>query len=71
MDLIVLSILMRALFGKDLPALRDEIEPQVVRTAAFFLAAARHGGVDWHYVGQTFVFYQRQLFSIAFVWRRA
>jgi hypothetical protein len=37
---------MRALFGEDLAALRDEIEPPVARTVAFFLAACRHGGVD-------------------------
>jgi AcrR family transcriptional regulator len=46
MELIVLPIVMRALFGEDLAALRDEIEPHVARTVAFFLAACRHGGVD-------------------------
>jgi AcrR family transcriptional regulator len=46
MELIVLPVMMRALFGEDLAALRDEIEPHVARTVAFFLAACRHGGVD-------------------------
>jgi hypothetical protein len=70
MDLIVLLILLRALFGKDLPALRDEIEP-AGRTCGGVLscrgpARRRRLTLRW-----TFVFYQRQLFSIAFVWRRA
>jgi hypothetical protein len=41
----VLPMLVRALFGEDLPALRAEIGPHVARTAAFFLAACRQGGV--------------------------
>ncbi|MBV8457366.1 MAG: TetR/AcrR family transcriptional regulator [Acetobacteraceae bacterium] len=45
-ELIVLPLLMRALFGEDLTALRAEIGPHVARTVAFFLAACRHGGVD-------------------------
>jgi AcrR family transcriptional regulator len=45
-ELIVLPMLMRALFGEDLAALRDEIGPHVARTVAFFLAACRHGGVS-------------------------
>jgi AcrR family transcriptional regulator len=43
-ELIVLPLLMRALFGEDLAALRDEIGPHVAQTVAFFLAACRNGG---------------------------
>jgi AcrR family transcriptional regulator len=45
MELIVLPVMMRALFGEELTALRAEIGPHVARTAAFFLAACRQGGV--------------------------
>jgi AcrR family transcriptional regulator len=45
-ELIVLPMLMRALFGEDLGALRAEIGPRVERSVAFFLAACRHGGID-------------------------
>ncbi len=45
-ELIVLPMMMRALFGEDLTALRAEIGPHVARTVAFFLAACRHGGID-------------------------
>ena len=45
-ELIVLPMLMRALFGEDLAALHAEIGPHVARNVAFFLAACRHGGVD-------------------------
>jgi hypothetical protein len=45
-ELIVLPLLMRALFGEDLAALRVEIGPHVARTVAFFLAACRHGSID-------------------------
>jgi AcrR family transcriptional regulator len=45
-ELIVLPLLMRALFGEDLTALRAEIDPHVARTVAFFLTGCRHGGVD-------------------------
>ena len=45
-ELIVLPMMMRALFGEDLTALRAEIEPHVAQTVAFFLAACRHGGID-------------------------
>ena len=45
LDLILLPMLMRALFGERLTALRAEIAPHVARTVAFFLAACRHGGV--------------------------
>ena len=43
--LIVEPILMCALFGEDLTALRDEIGPHVARSVAFFLTACRHGGI--------------------------
>jgi hypothetical protein len=39
LDLVVLPMLMRALFGEDLAALRAEIEPHASRSVAFFLAA--------------------------------
>jgi len=39
--LVVLPMLMRALFGENLAALRSEIGPHVARTVAFFLAACR------------------------------
>ena len=45
MDLIVIPILVRALFGEKLDTLREEIGPHVARCVAFFLAACRHGGV--------------------------
>jgi AcrR family transcriptional regulator len=45
LDLIVVPILVRALFGEKLNALREEIGPHVARCVAFFLAACRHGGV--------------------------
>jgi len=44
MELILLPMLLRALFGEDLTALRDEVGPHVARTVRFFLAACRHGG---------------------------
>ena len=43
LDLVVLPMLMRALFGEDLAALRAEIEPHAARSVAFFLAACGHG----------------------------
>jgi AcrR family transcriptional regulator len=43
LDLVVLPMLMRALFGEDLAALRAEIEPHASRAVAFFLAACAHG----------------------------
>ena len=39
LDLAVLPMLMRALFGEDLAALRAEIEAHAARSVAFFLAA--------------------------------
>ena len=43
LDLVVLPMLMRALFGEDLAALRAEIEPHAARSVAFFLAGCGHG----------------------------
>jgi AcrR family transcriptional regulator len=45
-DLVLLPMLMRALFGEHLTALCAEIGPHVARTVAFFLAACRQGGVE-------------------------
>jgi AcrR family transcriptional regulator len=44
-DVVVLPLVMRALFGEQLKALRAEIGPHVRLSVAFFLAACRHGGV--------------------------
>jgi hypothetical protein len=44
-ELIVLPMLVRALFGEDLTALRADIGPHVARKVVFFLAASRQGGV--------------------------
>jgi hypothetical protein len=43
LDLVVLPMLMRALFGEDLNVLRAEIEPHAARSVAFFLAACGQG----------------------------
>jgi AcrR family transcriptional regulator len=43
LDLVVLPMLVRALFGEDLAALRAEIGPHAARSVAFFLAACRSG----------------------------
>jgi hypothetical protein len=43
LDLVVLPMLMRALFGKDLAAPRAEIGPHVAASVAFFLAACGRG----------------------------
>ena len=43
-ELTVLPMQMRALFGEDLAALRAEIGPHVARAVGFFLAACRYGG---------------------------
>jgi AcrR family transcriptional regulator len=45
-DSVVFPLITRALFGEKLASLRDEIEPHVGRSVAFFLAACRHGGPD-------------------------
>ena len=42
LDLVVLPMLVRALFGEDLSALRAEIGAHAARAAAFFLAGCRH-----------------------------
>jgi hypothetical protein len=42
LDLVVLPMLVRALFGEDLTALRAEIEPHAARSVDFFLAACGH-----------------------------
>lgn len=44
-DLVVWPIVVRALFGEKLQDLRAEVEPDVARSVAFFLAACRSGGV--------------------------
>ena len=44
LDLVVLPMLVRALFGEDLPALHAEIGPHAVRSVAFFLAACSYRG---------------------------
>jgi mannose/fructose-specific phosphotransferase system component IIA len=43
LNLVVLPMLMRALFGEDLAALRAEIEQHAARAVPFFLAACGHG----------------------------
>jgi AcrR family transcriptional regulator len=43
-DMILLPMLLRALFGEDLAALESDIGPHVSSTVAFFLAACRQGG---------------------------
>jgi AcrR family transcriptional regulator len=45
MDLVFKPMIFRALFGEKLETLRTEIAGHVERRVAFFLAAARHGGV--------------------------
>jgi AcrR family transcriptional regulator len=45
-DLVVWPIVVRALFGEKLKDLRAEVEPDVARGVAFFLAACRHGGIS-------------------------
>jgi AcrR family transcriptional regulator len=44
-QLTLLPMLMRALFGERLTALRAEIAPHVAQTVTFFLAACRNGGI--------------------------
>jgi AcrR family transcriptional regulator len=46
LDLVLLPLLLRALFGEKIKSLQAEIRPHVARCVAFFLAACRHGGVD-------------------------
>ena len=46
LDLVLLPLLLRALFGEKPKPLGAEIGPHVARSVAFFLAACRHSGVD-------------------------
>lgn len=46
LDLVVLPLLLRGLFGENPDSLCGEIAPHVGRTVAFFLAGCRHGAVD-------------------------
>jgi AcrR family transcriptional regulator len=46
LDLVLLPLLMRALFGEKLTSLRAEVMPHVAGSVAFFLAACRTDGVD-------------------------
>ena len=45
LDLVLMSMLLRALFGEDLAALRADIKPNVARAVAFFLAGCREVAV--------------------------
>ncbi|WP_029581785.1 TetR/AcrR family transcriptional regulator [Bradyrhizobium sp. URHD0069] len=45
LDLVLLPLLIRALFGEKLKTLQEEIQPHVAQSVAFFLAACRTGGV--------------------------
>jgi AcrR family transcriptional regulator len=44
-DLVIMPLLVRALFGENLKALRAEIGSHVSHSVAFFVAACMHGGV--------------------------
>jgi AcrR family transcriptional regulator len=48
LDLVVLPMLVRALYGEDLAALRAEIGSHAARAVAFFLAACGQGGTPAH-----------------------
>ena len=45
LDLVLLPLVLRALFGEKFEALQAEIDAHVRRSVHFFLAACRHGGV--------------------------
>jgi len=45
LDLVLLPLIMRALFGEKLKTLHAEIGPHVADSVAFFLAACRFGGI--------------------------
>jgi AcrR family transcriptional regulator len=45
LDLVVLPLFLRALYGEKLKVLHAEIGPHVARSVAFFVAACRHAGV--------------------------
>jgi AcrR family transcriptional regulator len=46
LDLVVMPMVYRALFGEKRKSLQAEIGPHVARSVAFFLAACRNGGVS-------------------------
>jgi AcrR family transcriptional regulator len=46
MNLVIMPLILRALFGAKLTTLRAEVGPLVARSVTFFLAACRHSGVD-------------------------
>jgi AcrR family transcriptional regulator len=48
LDLVLLPLFMRALTGEKLKQLHAEIGPHLARRVSFFLAACRHGGVNWY-----------------------
>jgi AcrR family transcriptional regulator len=45
-DLVVMPLILRALFGEKRKSLQAEIEPHVARSVGFFLAACRNGDID-------------------------
>jgi AcrR family transcriptional regulator len=45
-DLVVMPMVLRALFGEKRKSLQAEVGSHVARSVAFFLAACRNGGVD-------------------------
>jgi AcrR family transcriptional regulator len=45
LDLVVLPLFFRALYGENLKVLHAEIGPHVARSVAFFVAACRHDGL--------------------------
>jgi len=45
LNLVVVPLILRSLFEKDLSVLRGEIGPHVARNVAFFLAACRNSGI--------------------------
>ncbi len=53
LDLVVLPMLVRALFGEDLAGLRAEIGPHAARSVAFFLAACGCGESPTHGLAAT------------------
>jgi hypothetical protein len=46
-EIVVLPLLMRALFGEKLKPLRAEIGSHVSRSVAFFLGACQHEGINY------------------------
>ncbi|SDR15289.1 transcriptional regulator, TetR family [Rhizobiales bacterium GAS113] len=45
LDLLIVPLILRALFGERPELLEAEVDPHVARSVAFFLAACRHDGV--------------------------